>query len=98
MNAEQAKAIAREYLAQHPIEHDDYEWVVVEPRRVADGWYFKFKCRCHRDLPEDQWEVFGGAPGFIAGWEGTVRVVGWDELSDNVPAAGENTNIPEVEK
>jgi hypothetical protein len=54
---------------------------VVEPRRVADGWYFEFEYRCRRDLPKEQWEGFGGAPAFIVGSDETVRVVGWDELA-----------------
>ena len=98
MNAEEAKAIAGAYLSKLPLEHDDYEWVVVEPRPVADGWYFNFEYRCRRDVPKEQWEVFGGAPGFVAGWDGTVRVVGWDALPGNLPAAGEDTNAPEVKK
>lgn len=80
MNSEEAKAIASAYLSKHPLEHDDYEWVVVEPRQVADGWYFDFETRCRRDVLKEQWESFAGAPGFIAKWDGTVRVVGWDEL------------------
>ncbi|MBF0274728.1 MAG: hypothetical protein HQK84_05805 [Nitrospinae bacterium] len=80
MNVLNAKVCASAYLARHPIGHEDYEWVTVEPRRVEGGWYFDFEYRCLQNVPKEQWEVLGGAPGFIVSEKGTVREVGWDEL------------------
>lgn len=79
MTGNQAKTIAKDYLTSHPIGHPDYVWIVGEPRETALGWYFDFRYECLLDLPPENREMFGGAPGFIVRPDRTVQVVGWDE-------------------
>ena len=57
---------AQRYLEENPLPHEDYAWTTPDPVETPDGWYFDFTIRCLLDLPEDAWEQFGGAPGFLA--------------------------------
>ncbi len=65
MNKSEAHKKAVEYLAANPIGDPDYSWVATDPVDVVDGWYFDYKFQHDGDLPQDQWESFGGAPGFL---------------------------------
>ncbi len=74
----EAISAAERYLAENPLPHEDYEWTTSEPIEVPEGWYFDFTIHCRLDLPEDEWEQFGGAPGFLVSKEsGDITVLNW---------------------
>ena len=81
---EQAIKKAEEYLSAHPIEHPDYIWVTPEPKDFGDRWYFDYELEHKGALPPDQWDEFGGAPGFcVFKNTGAVADVTWDEYQTN---------------
>ena len=80
MDKDTAIRIAKKFLRENPVAHKDYRWVLSEPTQIQGGWYFDYKHECVANIPEDQWELFAGAPGFkILSEDGSVVDVGWDE-------------------
>ena len=83
MNKTKAIRIARRYLNENPLKHPDYEWELRDWTERADDWLFPFCYRPKKDIPPDEWEVFGGAPAFVVSkTDGSVRVLTWDEYSE----------------
>lgn len=83
MNDSEARKKAAEYLAANPLENPDYSWVLSDSVDVGDSWYFDYSYEHNSDLPQDQWDAFGGAPGFfIDKVTGAIRDVSWEEHSD----------------
>jgi hypothetical protein len=81
---EQANELAKQYLEQHPLDHPDYAWVLTEGRACKTGWYFDFQFKCRKAIPEDQWEAFGGAPGFVvSSTDGKIRAVSAADYADD---------------
>ena len=78
---DQACDLAKKHLSEEPFPHKDYRWKLSNGKQVSDGWYFDYSFESVNDLPPDQWEGFGGAPGFIVSEQG-VRVVLWPEFQD----------------
>ncbi|PJJ60565.1 hypothetical protein [Hymenobacter chitinivorans] len=84
MTLHDASALAQAHLQEANrtgLTPDDYEYVLSEPVEYAHCYYFDYQL-CHRfGLPESQWEIFAGAPGFAVNRQtGEVSVVSWGEL------------------
>ena len=80
IDRDKALALAKKHLAENPLPHEDYEWIMSEPLDVDRGWCFEYSFRCRRDLPEEEWEQFGGSPGFLIAKEsGVVMILNWEE-------------------
>ena len=78
MKYEQACEEARQHLAENPIPHHDYRWILAEPKKTTSGWLFDYSFECLLDIPPKSWEAVGGAPGFLV-TENGVRDVSWEE-------------------
>jgi hypothetical protein len=79
-----AEELAKRYLAQNPLEHPDYVWVLPEGRACKTGWYFQFTFKCLKDFPENEWEGIAGAVGFVVSMEtGQIRSIGAGEYAEN---------------
>jgi hypothetical protein len=77
---DQAMTIAEQHVIAQPHLHPDYRLALGPMRNVPAGWYFGYEMRCLRDIPPDEQERFGGAPGFIVHRDdGRVEVIGWGE-------------------
>jgi hypothetical protein len=84
LDYEKVKEIAQQYLDAHPLDHPDYVWTLSEGRECKSGWYFPFQFKCIKNIPEEEWERFAGAPGFIVSKNNKeVRPVGWAEFQKN---------------
>ena len=81
MTDEEAIALAKQHLVDNPLPHSDYRWRLTDGREVGDGWYFDYAFEPMRPIPEHELGYFGGAPGFIVRYDGTVRNVSWSEYS-----------------
>ena len=47
-----------------------------------DEWYFAYSYKHIGTLPEDQWEAFGGSPGFaVHKSSGEIRDLSWKEFN-----------------
>ncbi len=93
MTETQAKAVADEYTATHPLEHHDYEMVVTKGRECDAGWLFDFSTICKKDIPSEEQETFAGAPALlIQKSTGTARVVGWQEYWKMTKAANNTSH------
>jgi hypothetical protein len=83
MNEASARATARRYLSEHPLDHPDYEWELRECIEKPDIWLFPFCFRCKKNLPPEKWECFAGASAFtIDKADGSVKVVSWAEYRE----------------
>jgi len=77
---EQAKGIAAMYLADNPLGHPDYEWILGDWSEAQDLWLFPFCIRCRKPIPKEDQENFAGAPGFgVSKTDGAVRTIAWPE-------------------
>jgi hypothetical protein len=76
---EQALVHARQHLysLRPPVE---WVWVLRDGKRVHEGWYFAYALEPVRFI-NTEGPQFGGAPGFLVNDDGSVRPVGWQELS-----------------
>ena len=82
INLDKALVLAQRHLAENPLLHEDYEWIMSDPFEVDTGWCFDYSFRCCRDLPEEEWEHFAGSPGFLVVKEsGVVMILDWQEYS-----------------
>jgi len=81
---EKAKELANKFLKQNPLDHPDYAWVPTEGRECKTGWYFDFRFKCQRNIPEDEREGFGGAIGFVVSQStGQIRCISAGEYAEN---------------
>jgi hypothetical protein len=82
INRDKAVVLAQRHLAENPLPHEDYEWIMSDPFEVDTGWCFDYSFRCRRDLPEEEWEQFGGSPAFLVTKEsGVVMILDWHDYS-----------------
>ncbi len=82
INLDKALALSQRNLAENPLPHEDYEWIMSDPFEVDTGWCFDYSFRCRRDLPEEEKEQFAGSPGFLVAKEsGVVMILNWEEYS-----------------
>lgn len=58
-----------------------YRWLVTSPFRVATGWVFSYEYKCVDGTPPEDWEVLGGAPGFIIADDKSSRPLSWNEMT-----------------
>jgi hypothetical protein len=81
---EEALVHARQHLYSQrpPVE---WVWVLRPGQRVTDGWFFYYGLEPVRFIRTSAFAQFGGAPGFLVGDDGSVRTVGWQELSRLLP-------------
>lgn len=76
----QAKRIAQSHLADNPMNHPYYRWTVADPVEWEDGWYFDYSYECTKDIPPEELDGVGGAPGFfVRKTDGSVVDVSWSE-------------------
>ena len=73
--------IAHNHLIKNPFPHIDYEWVLKKDyKELKNEYYFDYSFQHKKNIPENEWEMFAGAPGFCVNSEsGTIRDVSWDE-------------------
>ncbi|MCF7785672.1 MAG: hypothetical protein K9N47_06095 [Prosthecobacter sp.] len=62
---EEAIQAAKAHLSINPLPLSTYEWIESEPVETERGWIFEYTFKCVDDLPPEQWESFGGPPGFL---------------------------------
>lgn len=83
MTLTEANALAQAYLEQANQNGQapaDYEYVLSKPVQYEHCYYFDYQLRHRFGLPQSQWELFAGAPGFIVSRQtGEVSVVSWGE-------------------
>jgi len=74
-------AIARQHVESLP-PVEGFIWRLAEGQRVAWGWYFNYEFERLPSNPPGPGSGIGGAPGFLVGEDGSIRVVRWDELRE----------------
>lgn len=60
--------------------YPDYSWVIPEPIEFSEFYYFDYKFKCKKNIPEDEWISLCGAPGYsINKKTGQIEIIGWTE-------------------
>jgi hypothetical protein len=81
--------VARRHVESlRPVE--GFLWRLSEGRRVAAGWYFDYEAERLPSNPPGPGSGFGYAPGFILTEDGSIRVVGWQDLRKVHGRGGDN--------
>jgi hypothetical protein len=78
--------IAHKHLSNNPFPHRDYEWVLKdECIKLDNEIYFDYSLKHKKDVPEDKWENFAGAPGFCVHLKTLeIRDITWDEYQEMI--------------
>ncbi|MCA8830413.1 hypothetical protein [Hymenobacter pini] len=82
MNQQDATAVAQDYITlqnQDTPFHPEYEYEVAAPDEYFDCWYFDYRIVSRLGVPENEQELFAGAPGFtVSKANGSITVISWD--------------------
>lgn len=71
---------ASEHLSQIPPPGPNYRWIHGEPRELTDFWYFDYKFEHVGALSPEDWDQFGGSPGFVVSkLDGQAVPLSWEE-------------------
>lgn len=92
IDVHEAKRIAERHLAENPMDHPYYRWKVADSEEREDGWYFDYSFECSKDIPAEERDGVGGAPGFLVRKaDGSVVDVSWSEwFSWQEPPTGQD--------
>jgi hypothetical protein len=89
-NKKEIIEIAKKHLIENPFPHGDYDWIFKQEFiELENEVYFDYTFNHKKNLPFDQWEMFGGAPGFCLNkFTGKVRDIGRDEFQESIKNNG----------
>ena len=84
MTTQEASAIAQDYIAhqnqENPV-YPGYAYALVAPKEYFDCWYFDFHIVSLLEVPEDEQEMFAGAPGLtVSKTDKSVSIIGWQKF------------------
>ncbi len=80
ISRDKATEVAKQHLSDNPLPSSRYRWILAEPVQTDEGWIFEYSFECVEDIPPEEWECFGGAPGFIVYGDGLVRDLTFSEM------------------
>ena len=61
----EARSRAQAHIEANPLQHPEYRYVLREPVDLRNGWFFWYSYEHVDGLPQDRWEQFLGAAGFV---------------------------------
>jgi hypothetical protein len=62
---QEAERIADRFVESLARPAEGYRFSRSDPVEVEQGWYFDYLILCELNIPEEDKEQFGGAPGFV---------------------------------